>query len=273
MFNTKTILIVDDEPRTRTGIKNMLEAWSGGRYEVKTADNGREALEQLKQEPVHLLITDIRMPEITGLNLVELLESEKLSHQPAVILISGYAEFDYAHKAIQLGVVNYLLKPLRKEKLIDAVEQALEAWEEKTRISKMQRIIDRKLIQVSGDMETVSEPIHAAIRYVEEHLDEGFGLKEVASHVHLNPSYFSVLFKEQMQMTFIEYVTRLRIQKAKELLLETKLPIAEIACRVGYQTTKYFNKVFREYEGYSPGIYRNEVKGEMSSTQKKWNNS
>lgn len=272
MLKAKTILIVDDEPRTRTGIKNMLEAWSGGRYEVRTADNGREALELLKQEQVHLLITDIRMPEISGLNLVGLLESEQLSPKPAVILISGYAEFDYAYQAIQLGIVNYLLKPIRRDKLIDAVEKALQAWEEKTRISKMQRIIDRKLIQVTGDTETVSESVRAAIRYVEEHLDQGFGLREVADHIHLNPSYFSVLFKEQMQMTFIEYVTRLRIQKAKELLLETKLPITEIASRVGYQTTKYFNKVFREYEGYSPGIYRNEVKGEMSNTQKKWKN-
>ncbi|WP_410771256.1 response regulator [Fontibacillus sp. BL9] len=262
MLNTKTILIVDDEPRTRQGLKNMLEAWSGSRYEVKTADNAHDALNILKSEPVHLLITDIRMPEISGLNLVKLLDSSSMAYKPAVILISGYAEFDYAHQAIQLGVVNYLLKPIRKDKLIDTVERALEVGEERSRISKMQRIVDRKLIQVTEDQEPVSEQVKEAIRYVETHLDQGFGLREVAEHIHLNPSYFSVLFKEQMQMTFIEYVTRLRIQKAKELLLQTRLPIAEIAERVGYQTTKYFNKVFKEYEGHSPGLYRSEIKSQ-----------
>ncbi|RCX18683.1 helix-turn-helix protein [Fontibacillus phaseoli] len=262
MLNTKTILIVDDEPRTRQGLKNMLEAWGGGRYEVKSADNGHDALDMLKSEPVHLLITDIRMPEISGLNLVKLLESALLTYKPAVILISGYAEFDYAHQAIQLGVVNYLLKPIRKDKLIDTVERALEVGEERSRISKMKRIVDRKLIQVTEEQEPVSEQVKEAIHYVENHLDQGFGLREVAEHIHLNPSYFSVLFKEQMQMTFIEYVTRLRIQKAKELLLQTRLPVAEIAERVGYQTTKYFNKVFKEYEGHSPGLYRNEIKSQ-----------
>ncbi|WP_213650504.1 response regulator [Paenibacillus sp. J23TS9] len=256
LFKSKTILIVDDEPRTRQGLKTMLDAWSGGCCEIRTADNGRDALQMLNQEPVHLLITDIRMPEISGLNLVQLLQATSLVTKPSVILISGYAEFDYAHQAIQLGVVNYLLKPIRKDKLIDAVEIALGAHEERTRITKMQRIVDSKLVQVTEDLDTRSEPVKEAIRYVEEHLNQGFGLREIADHVYLNPSYFSVLFKEQMQMTFIEYVTRMRVQKAKELLLQTRLPVVEIAERVGYQTTKYFNKVFKEYEGHSPGLYR-----------------
>ncbi len=262
MFKSKTILIVDDEPRTRQGLKNMLEAWGGGHYEVKTADNGRDAIAKLESEPVHLLITDIRMPEITGLNLVRQLESASLTYKPAVILISGYAEFDYAHEALQLGVVNYLLKPIRKDKLIEAVEQALEAGEKRNRINKIQRIVDSKLIQMSDDMEPASDAVKEALQYAEAHLNEGLGLREVADHVHLNSSYFSSLFKEQMQMTFIEYMTRLRIQKAKELLLHSSLPIAEIAERVGYQTTKYFNKVFKEYEGHSPGLYRNEVRNQ-----------
>lgn len=262
MFKPKTLLIVDDEPRTRQGLKNMLEAWGSGRFEVKTADNGRDAIAILESEPVHLLITDIRMPEITGLNLVKQLASASLIYKPAVILISGYAEFDYAHQGIQLGVVDYLLKPIRKDKLIEAVEQALEAGEHRNRISRIQRIVDNKLIQATEDMEPISEPVREALQYVEAHLNEGFGLREVADHVHLNPSYFSVLFKEQMHMTFIEYLTRLRIQKAKELLLQTRLSVAEIAERVGYQTTKYFNKVFKEYEGHSPGLYRNEVRNQ-----------
>ncbi|MEI4926533.1 helix-turn-helix domain-containing protein, partial [Klebsiella pneumoniae] len=120
----------------------------------------------------------------------------------------------------------------------------------------LERLLYSKLLDATGDVNTLAEPVQEALQYVSQHLDQGFGLREVADHVHLNPSYFSVLFKEQMDMTFIEYVTRLRIQKAKELLLQTKLPVSEIAERVGYQTTKYFNKVFKDYEGASPGAYR-----------------
>lgn len=270
MWRRKVILIVDDEPRTRQGLKNMLESWSGGRYEVLTAEHAPQAMELLAKEPVVLLISDIRMPEISGLSLVERLSAIEAegeagavaAYRPAVILISGYAEFEYAQQAIQLGVVNYLLKPIRREKLIDTVERALQIGEERSRATLLARMMDRKLLEAAGELNSVAEPVKEALRYVEEHLDQGLGLRDAAQHVHLNPSYFSVLFKEQMGMTFIEYVTRLRIQKAKELLLQTKLPIGEIAERVGYQTTKYFNKVFKEYEGHSPGSYRNEVKGQ-----------
>lgn len=268
MWRRKVILIVDDEPRTRQGLKNMLESWSGGRYEVLTAEHAPQAMELLAKEPVVLLISDIRMPEISGLSLVERLSAAEAegeagaAYRPAVILISGYAEFEYAQQAIQLGVVNYLLKPIRREKLIDTVERALQIGEERSRATLLARMMDRKLLEAAGELNSVAEPVKEALRYVEEHLDQGIGLRDAAQHVHLNPSYFSVLFKEQMGMTFIEYVTRLRIQKAKELLLQTKLPVGEIAERVGYQTTKYFNKVFKEYEGHSPGSYRNEVKGQ-----------
>lgn len=268
MWRRKVILIVDDEPRTRQGLKNMLESWSGGRYEVLTAEHAPQAMELLAKEPVVVLISDIRMPEISGLSLVERLSAAEAegeagaAYRPAVILISGYAEFEYAQQAIQLGVVNYLLKPIRREKLIDTVERALQIGEERSRATLLARMMDRKLLEAAGELNSVAEPVKEALRYVEEHLEQGLGLRDAAQHVHLNPSYFSVLFKEQMGMTFIEYVTRLRIQKAKELLLQTKLPVGEIAERVGYQTTKYFNKVFKEYEGHSPGSYRNEVKGQ-----------
>ncbi|GIO87648.1 DNA-binding response regulator [Paenibacillus faecis] len=268
MWRRKVILIVDDEPRTRQGLKNMLESWSGGRYEVLTAEHAPQAMELLAKEPVVLLISDIRMPEISGLSLVERLSAAEAegeagaAYRPAVILISGYAEFEYAQQAIQLGVVNYLLKPIRREKLIDTVERALQIGEERSRATLLARMMDRKLLEAAGELNSVAEPVKEALRYVEEHLNQGLGLRDAAQHVHLNPSYFSVLFKEQMGMTFIEYVTRLRIQRAKELLLQTKLPVGEIAERVGYQTTKYFNKVFKEYEGHSPGSYRNEVKGQ-----------
>ncbi|WP_239619063.1 response regulator transcription factor [Cohnella mopanensis] len=256
-MRTQTIMIVDDEPRTRQGLKRILETKESGRYQIVMADNGLAALELLDNQEFDLIITDIRMPGINGLSLVSQIADKQLPHKPVVILISGYAEFDYAQQAIQLGVVNYLLKPISKDKLIAAVEQALEAGEERNRVSVMSKIVDSRLME--EDYSALSKPIGDALLYVDEHMGQVFGLREVADHIQLNPSYFSVLFKEQMHMNFSEYVTRRKLQNAKEMLLRTKLPIAEIAERVGYQTTKYFHKLFKEYEGCSPGQYRSEI--------------
>lgn len=261
-MRTKSILIVDDEPRTRQGLKKMLETWATGRYRIMTADNGRDAWVMLQETVIDLMITDIRMPEISGLSLVTRIKESGLEHQPSVIVVSGYAEFEYAQQAIQLGIVNYLLKPVSKDKLIEAIEQALEEGEERNRVGIMRKFVDPQLLESNVNGANLSEPVRDALAYIDNHIERTVSLREVAEHIHLNASYFSVLFKDQMQMTFSEFVARKKLQKAKEMLLTTKLPIAEIAERVGYHTAKYFNKVFKEYEGQSPGQYRSELSEE-----------
>ncbi|REE81019.1 AraC family two component transcriptional regulator [Paenibacillus taihuensis] len=267
-MRTRTILIVDDEPRSREGMKKMLGAWADLQYELLTAENGFTALGILEETQVDLMITDIRMPEINGLSLVSRMKEADMQRRPAVILISGHAEFEYAQQAIQLSVVNYLLKPISKDKLIAAVEEALEAVQERDRVMLMTKMSDPQLMAVADSEAGLSDPVRSAMQYVDAHIEEAVSLKDVAEHVHLNASYFSTLFKEQSQMTFSEFVARRKLQRAKEMLLRTNLPIAEIAERIGYQTAKYFNKVFKEYEDMSPGQYRSEMKREEENTQK-----
>lgn len=256
MMGTKTILIVDDEPRTRQGLQKTLGAWSAGRFDIVSAADGEEALEVLDRRSVHLLITDIRMPEISGLTLIETLQRK--GHKPVVIIISAYSEFAYAQQAICLGVVNYLLKPLNKTKLIEAVEQALQVEAHRERAGLIEKVVDDRLIILKKEHVPPRSPIREAMRYVDEHIKRPISLREVAEYVHLNPSYFSVLFKEQTNLTFGEYVTRSRLQQAKSLLVTTNLPIADIAEAVGYQTAKYFIKLFKEYTGITPHQFRKE---------------
>lgn len=89
-----------------------------------------------------------------------------------------------------------------------------------------------------------------------ENLPGQISLKEVADAVHLNASYFSAMFKEQTSITFSEYLTRKRLQLAKKLLITTDLPIDEVARQAGYQTAKYFIKLFKDSEGVTPSKYR-----------------
>jgi YesN/AraC family two-component response regulator len=255
-MRSRTILIVDDEPRSREGMRKILGVWAAGQYEILTASNGAAALQIVEETPVELMITDIRMPEISGLALVTQIREKRIQRQPSVILISGYAQFEYAQQAIHLSVMDYLLKPIGREKLIASVEDALKKGEEREHIVSMRKMADPQLMAIRDEEAVLSDPVRQAMHFVETHIEEAISLQEVAEHVHLNGSYFSSLFKEQCQMNFSEYVTRRKLQKSKEFLLKTNLPIVEIASRTGYQNVKYFNKLFKEYEGMSPGRYR-----------------
>ncbi|TYS18556.1 response regulator [Rossellomorea vietnamensis] len=251
----KTILIVDDEPRSRQGLMKSLEKWADGQYNILTASNGQEAIELMKSSRVHILLTDIRMPEITGLQLVKTIKEQQVVH-PVIIVISAYSEFEYAQEALRSGVINYLLKPISKKALIEAVEAAVQAVEKQERAETIEKVVDKKLVQADSQNLSTRTPIREAVEYINKHLKSELTQKEVADHVHLNPSYLSVLFKEHVKMTFSEYVTRRRIQRGKDLLISTKLPINEIAEESGYKTAKYFIKIFKEQEGMTPSTYR-----------------
>lgn len=259
MMKGKTILVVDDEPKSRQGFKRILEGWASGQHRIVDADNGLAALDIVRRETVDLLISDIRMPEVSGLQLLESLNELVLEQQPVSLLISGYADFQYAQRALRLGAVNYLLKPVSKAKLIEAVEQALEIREQRVRTERMEKLVDPVLLDLENQRPMVSDAVGKAVAFIDEHLAESFSLADVAGQIPVNPSYLSVLFKEQMNVTFSEYVTRTRMQKAKKLLLTSGLSVNEIAERVGYRTAKYFIRQFKEYAGTSPGQFRANV--------------
>ncbi|WP_208590393.1 response regulator transcription factor [Gracilibacillus suaedae] len=251
-MENKVILVVDDEPRSRQGIKKTIERGSQ-QYEVITAANAAEAIERIDHEKVHVLITDIRMPEVSGLELLKKLKEK--AKDPVVIVISAYSEFEYAHEALELGVVNYLLKPISKEKLMEAIKKAIEIEKQREKTGMFNKIVDDKLLEMQ-QLSKYNRAVKEAMDYIDQHYDEELTLKEVAKQVHLNASYLSALFKEELQVTFSEYVTRKRIQEAKKLLLSTDLTIAEIAEKSGYQTSKYFIKLFKQFENMTPNAFR-----------------
>ncbi|WP_341785725.1 response regulator transcription factor [Jeotgalibacillus salarius] len=250
----KTILLVDDEETTLRVLTKSLEVWADGRYKIRSAASAQQAIRTAQKEKVHVVVTDICMPEMTGLELIE--EMQKMGQLPVSLIISGHSEFEYAQTAIRLGVLNYLVKPVQKQKLIQSVEEALAKEFTQERAGIMQKAADHSLTELEQDQKQMTSPVQAGKDFIDRHINRQMTLKEVAEHIHLNPSYFSVIFKDQTGLTFSEYVTRKRIQKAKQLLLTTTMPVAEIAETAGYQTAKYFNKIFKEYEGLTPGKYR-----------------
>jgi len=95
-----------------------------------------------------------------------------------------------------------------------------------------------------------------AMRYINENYNRNLTLESVAQHVYISPFYLSHMFKEELGFTFLEYLTKLRIEEAKKLLMEKDMTIIEVASEVGYEDAGYFSKVFKKYTGISPAQYR-----------------
>lgn len=251
---TMQILIAEDELPTRRGVLNALQQHSQGQWQLHAVENGLEALDYAKSRPVDLLITDIRMPGLTGIQLLERLKLEEIS--VVSILLTGYAEFEYARAALKFGAINYLLKPLDYESLLEAVQEAVAVIRHRQRV-----------LQPVGDWfgeevlvaKVRNESIQKALEYIKLELHRStLSMKDVADYVHLNPSYTSVLFKEETKYTFSDFVNRSRLLRAKALLHQTDKKIYEIAEQVGFSSSKYFVQVFRDVEGMTPNQYRND---------------
>lgn len=250
----KTIVIVDDEPRAREGIKRTLTRHFEGAHTLVCFETATEAEAYIVNHPVHLLITDIEMREMNGLELVQALKTQQ--QEPAVIIVSAYSDFNYAKEALRLNVINYIVKPVSKDELIQTVDQALIDQEKQAKQTLIESYVDESIVRLNEEKHRFSRSIKEAMDYIDSHYGEALTLKVVAGVVHLNPSYLSTLFKDELKISFVEYLTRVRIQQAKRLLLTTDMNVTEIAETVGYQTPKYFNKVFREFEETTPGAYR-----------------
>ena len=148
-----TIVLADDEKLIRAGLKKILTESIDIPLEILEAKNGEEALELCTQKKPEILITDIRMPVMDGVELMKKI-SEQKEPRPAIIVLSGYDDFSYAKAAIQSGAVSYILKPVDKKELISAVNsQIMNSMndEKEQNEEKFRQIIDKgRLDDISG---------------------------------------------------------------------------------------------------------------------------
>ncbi|MCB6415340.1 response regulator [Faecalimonas umbilicata] len=237
------IFLADDEIWVIMGLKKLIEKIGAPFQVVGEASNGVMALEEIEKKKPDVLITDIRMPGMDGLELMKEIRKKKLDTK--VVLVSGYAEFDYAQKAIRMGAVDYLLKPVEAETFAKVLENLEKMLDERGGKQEEQ---PEEILNPSA-LENIVEEIQA--RYNENITLTGFSEKHNISAGHL-----SNLLKERLGMSFSEYITAKRVQKAKELLADERLSVEKVANEVGYKDYFYFTKVFKKAVGISPSKYR-----------------
>lgn len=232
-----TIVIIEDEFRIRQGLGKLINKVDMGFRVIGEAENGYEGLKMIQDLEPDIVITDIQMPKSDGLKMIE--KAKEMGADSIFIILSGYANFEYAQRGIHLGVHEFLLKPIT----ITAVKELL---------AKLKEEMEGKAHKDNPDNERYSEVIWDMMITTQESYGRKIGLEYFSGKYRLTPEYLSNLFAKEAGITFSNYLKTVRIEKAKELILTTNMKIYEIACAVGYPDQKYFSKVFKEYAGITP---------------------
>ena len=249
------LLIVDDERDIRIGLGQYFP-WNTFGYEVvNTASNAKDALQIIESTHIDVMLCDIKMPGLNGLDLIKFIRQK--NYPLSIVLLSGYGDFEYAQKAMELGVKRFLLKPTKHQELIDVFQQLHKELALNTSINEPEPTVTK-----SGkyDLSTVSNSIiQLIVQYIDQHF-QTVSLDTVAAHVNMKPSYVSSFFKEKTGINFSDYVNYIRMENAANLLLTTTYRSYEISDLVGYANPKHFSKKFQSYHGISPIEYRNRGK-------------
>ncbi|MGN0294376.1 MAG: helix-turn-helix domain-containing protein [Lachnospiraceae bacterium] len=236
------VLLVDDEIMIREGFKRLFDWEAHDCQVVGEAADGMEALAQIDTLCPDIVIMDINIPIMNGLKVIQL---SRIKHpQIAFVIVSGYDDFSYCQQALRMQITDYILKPVNYEEFGTCIDNL--------KIS----LFTQRVTAAEESKEQEERTIIGITRYVQEHLAEEVSLSVLADEFHLNPQYISQLFKNEIGVGFLAYLTNIRMEKAKKLLLSTSLSVAEVAEQSGYGDYRVFTKSFKKAEGITPSQYR-----------------
>lgn len=350
------LVVIDDEYIVVEGIKAMIARKMMNYEVVGWAYDGIHGLEVIRETQPDLVISDIRIPGMDGLSMIE--SAKEFCEDTAFVVISGYTEFEYARRALKLGVMGYIDKPISIDKLKEVLErvekECFKTREEKQAIWQNRRKFDAlntateqsisdliekdtgSFYKSTGNVLRILEENYDAVpdlrrevykylcvlcdillenkrniqretlvsfhemekketkeqirtyagaiiddigkyieadktkssrgtilellAYIENHYNEEIGLNELAERVKMSTAYLSVLFKNEVGMSYVKYLTKLRIDKAKGLLKEG-YKVYEVSTMVGYNNYRYFSDIFKKYTGQTPNTYKNSIWG------------
>lgn len=233
----RTILVVDDEPNTLEMHARIVQSHSPTNRVLK-AQNGRRALDVLKQEVVDLVLLDLQMPELDGFEVLENMRRDGRLREIPVIVVTGRVLDETEMARLNQGVAAVLEKGLFS--LDETVAHIDMALERKHRLSaEAQRLVRKAMV------------------YIHEHYADAISRKEIAQHVSIAEDHLTFCFRQELGTTPIKYLQRYRLNQARRLLLGSKKTITEIALMVGFSDAGYFSRLFHREMGVSPDKFRN----------------
>ena len=232
------LLIADDENLELKVLEKTVKKHFVDELEIFASSNGRKASQICDEMKPDIALLDIEMPGMNGIELAKYIK-EKYA-DCIIIFITAYDRFDYAIEAIHIKAFDYLLKPWKEERLCELINLAIE------NVRSMQK---------------TDSIVHSQKDVIKDYIDRNYkkdiSAKDVAGILGYSDVYFSKVFKQLFDDNFINYLTKIRIDRAKLLLKDVSFNIKEVGKSVGYADSNYFTKVFKRSIGMSPSEYRN----------------
>ena len=261
------LLIADDERLEREALAEMVtRRFVEHEIVLEEAENGRKAADTAILWGADLILMDIEMPGMNGLDAARAV----LAQRPGcrVIFVTAYSLFQYAHEAVHLGACDYLLKPVDPDELEASIRRAIRQIETERKLEALAPIQPEPEAPAAPDEEAThggDESSQNALvmahvrRYLEDNYMFDISLDSVGEILHISPAYLSAQFKKYQKMNFLDCLTELRINAAKELLNDPFRSSAEVASMVGYEDASYFARAFKKRTGVTPTQYRRQA--------------
>ncbi|MCI5838937.1 MAG: response regulator [Peptoniphilaceae bacterium] len=247
------VLIVEDEKLIKEKLVHFPDYESLKMKVVAVANNGKEGMDYIKKLNPDIVISDIKMPLMTGLDMIE----NTLEYDYVAIIISGFNEFDFAKRAIKYGVSDYILKPIDIDELTNSLKNAKEILEMRKIYREENYKID--LLNVGKKQKDKNELVEKMILYIKDNYEEKISISDLSKILNYSETLLNSRFKEYTSITFNEYLNRYRIKKALEYINSNKFTIEDISYLCGFSSPKYFSKVFKKYMGISPKKYEQQL--------------
>jgi len=240
------VALVDDEHMIIEGLSRVVPWEKLGCTVSGTASNGREGLELVRRVKPHILMTDIRMPNMDGLTMVAALRSEFPDLQ--ITVLTAFRDFEYAQTALNLGVCRYLLKPSKMDELDEAIRTMI------ARLDALPKTQTPEPAEASGPAGNYI--VRQALDYMRAHCAERLSLGDVAERVYVSQWHLSKLINKHANQSFLDLLNQMRIEKARRLLAGSGLRIHEVAEQCGYSDLGHFSRNFKKLTGSTPGEFR-----------------
>lgn len=251
------VMVVDDDHLVRKGFITMMPWQEHNLVVVGEAGNGKKALEFLETNQVDLLITDLAMPVMSG---IDLMRSVKEQYKDmSMVVLTFHQDFELIQEALRLGALDYITKvELEHEQMDDVLRRIVGKMKEQNRGAGVEVQTHMHVVEdAEGPYSPeVTASIWKAVDILHQEFQQELLLPDIAKRVTMSRSYFSRCFRDIVGRTFNDYLREVRVNHAKVLLKQTGKTIGWIATQAGYPNEKYFSKVFREVTGMLPGEFR-----------------
>lgn len=227
------ILIAEDEFIERKYLKKIFEKHSDSFLVVGEALNGKDAVDKSRRLTPDIIIMDINMPSINGLEAARIIK--EFLPQSTIILNTAYAEFEFARLALEYRLDGYLLKPSKEDDILNCIKKCT-----------------NEIKPLPTPTEKNEDAVEKVKLKIEDTYMQDLSLDTLSSFVHFSPAYLSAIFHRQTGTTITEYIRKVRISHAIDMLENSADSVCNIAGKCGFSNISHFNRVFKKYTGNSP---------------------